>query len=97
MSPHEKDENLDQGVIDSFGHEWATFDYGETETHSVRLNQDIEYTGYEIIDLYHSGWENNEGGDGIISFDFEERTVLITHNQNYEGDFHEHLGEFKLV
>ena len=32
MSPHEKDENLDQGVIDSFGHEWATYDYGETET-----------------------------------------------------------------
>ncbi len=31
MSPHEKDENLDQGVIDSFGHEWATFDYGETD------------------------------------------------------------------
>jgi SAM-dependent methyltransferase len=29
---HKKDENLDQGVIDSFGHEWATFDYGETET-----------------------------------------------------------------
>ena len=32
MSPHKKDENLDQGVIDSFGHEWATFDYGETDT-----------------------------------------------------------------
>jgi len=32
VSPHEKDENLDQGVIDSFGHEWATFDYGETDT-----------------------------------------------------------------
>ena len=32
MSPHKKDENLDQGVIDSFGHEWATFDYGENET-----------------------------------------------------------------
>jgi SAM-dependent methyltransferase len=28
----DKDENLDQGVIDSFGHEWATFSYGETET-----------------------------------------------------------------
>jgi SAM-dependent methyltransferase len=28
----DKDENLDQGVIDSFGHEWATFDYGETDT-----------------------------------------------------------------
>ena len=32
MSPHKKDQNLDQGVIDSFGHEWATFDYGETDT-----------------------------------------------------------------
>jgi len=32
VSQHEKDENLDQGVIDSFGHEWAAFDYGETDT-----------------------------------------------------------------
>ena len=32
MTSHKRDENLDQGVIDSFGHEWATFDYGETET-----------------------------------------------------------------
>lgn len=32
MTSRKKDENLDQGVIDSFGHEWATFDYGETET-----------------------------------------------------------------
>ena len=32
MTSHKRDENLDQGVIDSFGHEWVTFDYGETET-----------------------------------------------------------------
>jgi len=32
VSPDKKDKNLDQRVIDSFGHEWATFDYGETET-----------------------------------------------------------------
>ena len=32
MTSRKKDENLDQGVIDSFGHEWATFNYGETET-----------------------------------------------------------------
>ena len=32
MSPRKKDENLDQRVIDSFGYEWATFNYGETET-----------------------------------------------------------------
>lgn len=32
MTSRKRDENLDQGVIDSFGHEWVTFDYGETET-----------------------------------------------------------------
>jgi len=28
----DRDENLDQSVIDGFGHEWAAFDYAETET-----------------------------------------------------------------
>ncbi len=37
MTPHQRDENLNQGVIDAFGHESATFDYGETET-SKTLN-----------------------------------------------------------
>ncbi len=32
MNQHNRDKNIDQGVIDSFGHEWATFDYGEAET-----------------------------------------------------------------
>ena len=32
MSQRDKDENLDQGVIDGFGHEWAAFDYTESET-----------------------------------------------------------------
>ena len=32
MTPPKRDENLDQGVINSFGREWATFDYSETET-----------------------------------------------------------------
>ena len=32
VSQRDKDENLDQGVIDGFGHEWAAFDYAETET-----------------------------------------------------------------
>ena len=27
MSQYEKDQNLDQQVIDSFGYEWTAFDY----------------------------------------------------------------------
>jgi SAM-dependent methyltransferase len=34
-----RDENLDQGVIDAFGHEWATFDYGETDTSAALDDQ----------------------------------------------------------
>jgi SAM-dependent methyltransferase len=41
VTSHKKDENLDQGVIDSFGHEWATFDYGEAET-TEALNAQFE-------------------------------------------------------
>jgi SAM-dependent methyltransferase len=32
VSQRDKDENLDQGVIDGFGYEWATFDYAKVET-----------------------------------------------------------------
>ena len=32
VSQRDINENIDQGVIDTFGHEWAAFDYAETET-----------------------------------------------------------------
>jgi len=43
MSKHEKDQNLDQEVIDSFGHEWAAFDYAETETDEALDAQFMAY------------------------------------------------------
>lgn len=43
MSQRDKDENLDQSVIDSFGHEWAAFDYTETETADAL---DAQFTAY---------------------------------------------------
>jgi len=43
VSQYGKDENLDQGVIDSFGHEWAAFDYAETETTEALNTQFLAY------------------------------------------------------
>ena len=43
MSQHEKDQNLDQQVIDSFGHEWAAFDYAESETDDAL---DTQFSAY---------------------------------------------------
>ncbi len=49
MSQPDKDENLDQGVIDGFGHEWAAFDYAETDTTEAL---DTQFTAYcSPIDL----------------------------------------------
>jgi SAM-dependent methyltransferase len=43
MSQHEKDQNLDQQVIDSFGQEWAAFDYAESETDEALDSQFLAY------------------------------------------------------
>ena len=43
MSKYEKDQNLDQQVIDSFGHEWAAFDYAESETDEALDSQFLAY------------------------------------------------------
>jgi SAM-dependent methyltransferase len=61
VPPHKKDENLDQGVIDSFGHEWATFDYGESET-TEALN--AQFNAYcTPIDLSQFDPKNSVAGD----------------------------------
>jgi len=72
-------------------------DYGDTDHGSVKINNDIEYIGYEVIAIYYSGWENNEGGDGRITFDFENKTVTLHHTENIEDSETEEIGEFKLI
>ncbi len=61
MTQHKKDENIDQGVIDSFGHEWATFNYGETET-AEALNAQF-YAYCAPIDLSHFDPKNSIAAD----------------------------------
>ncbi len=61
MTQHKRDENIDQGVIDSFGHEWATFDYGETETAEALNAQFDAYCA--PIDLSKFDPKNSIAGD----------------------------------
>ncbi len=61
MTQHKRDKNIDQGVIDSFGHEWAAFDYGETET-AEALN--VQFDAYcAPIDLSHFDPKNSIAAD----------------------------------
>ena len=43
MNQDKKDQNLDQQVIDSFGHEWSAFDYSESETDDAL---DTQFSAY---------------------------------------------------
>jgi SAM-dependent methyltransferase len=54
MSQHKKDQNLDQQVIDSFGHEWAAFDYAESETDEALDTQFMAYCTPIDLTLFNS-------------------------------------------
>ena len=71
-------------------------DSGQIEE-PVDLPQDIEYLGYEIIDVYHSGWENNEGADGRIIINFNEKTISLYHQHYYEEGEKVELEKYQLV
>ena len=61
MSQREKDENLDQNVIDGFGHEWAAFNYTETETAEAL---DAQFAAYcAPLDLSQFDPETSVAGD----------------------------------
>ena len=61
MSAQGKDENLDQGVINSFGHEWAVFDYSEAQTNEALDAQFLAYC--EPIDLSQFNPETSLAAD----------------------------------
>ena len=61
MSAQGKDENLDQEVINSFGHEWAAFDYSETKTNEAL---DAQFRAYcAPIDLSQFNPETSLAAD----------------------------------
>jgi hypothetical protein len=61
------------------------------------LNQKLEYAIYELIDVYHSGWEINEGSTGTIYINFEKQTITIYHSQNSEDAIHKELVTIDLL
>jgi hypothetical protein len=57
----------------------------------------LENITYEILDVYYSGWEINEGSTGNIVYDFENEMVTINHNLFENSTFGVELGEIKLT
>lgn len=60
-------------------------------------SNDVETLGYEIIELFYSGWENNEGSDGTLLIDCDNKKITLTHTQYFEEDLFEEGDEIRLV
>jgi len=72
--------------------------YGDSgHIDDTHYSADIETIGYEVIDLFYSGWENNEGSDGTILIDCDEKKVILNHTYYSEEDIFEEGGEIRLV
>ena len=61
MIRSDKDENLDQDVIDGFGREWAAFDYAKTNAKVALDNQFKSYCS--LIDLAQFNSESAVAAD----------------------------------
>ena len=53
-------------------------------TRSDYPNQ-LENWMYRELNQY-GGWENNEGGQGDFHFNFDKKTIRLTHGENYENE-----------
>jgi hypothetical protein len=71
-------------------------DSGEIDS-SLPYSDDILNIAYEIIDLFHGGWENNEGADGQIIIDFAKKEIRLYHEMHYEEPEYEHIVDIKIV
>lgn len=58
----------------------------ESENGQSDLTEIMEEISYECLDLFHSGWENNEGSSGRMTFDFKNQKFDVFHGQNYENE-----------
>lgn len=94
----------DKSIIENWKNEYGnvinvTYDGGGDSgqiNDSDKYSEDFEYAIYEIIDLYHSGWEINEGSAGEILINFTDQLIKISHNQNTEDSFIKELPTIKL-
>jgi hypothetical protein len=65
--------------------------YGNREkvdrsTHTV--SDAIETLVYAFIEETHSGWENDGGAHGDVTFDVGNRTITLDYNERYTGSLY---------
>ncbi|MFT8952919.1 MAG: DUF6878 family protein [Gluconobacter sp.] len=60
--------------------DWSS---AETTNHTAPLSEVMETLAMQYVAVEHSGWENNEGGSGEVTFDPVTDTITVSHTENY--------------
>jgi hypothetical protein len=99
------EEHVTEKLFDEVSQDTPTWNFGDQSKRPYKkLNNDefvqsmIDHNeGRTNFELYHSGWENNDGADGQIIIDLENKKIQLYHTSYYSEDEEEDLGELKLI
>ena len=65
----------------------STYDYSTLATvasvEDVALQEAVQDYAIDRVNSLHGGWENNDGGEGTVTFDVPGGTVQVDHGQHY--------------
>ncbi len=62
-----------------------------------RSTPQLEDIAYEALEMFHAGWEINEGSSGSMNFNFEDQTFSVTHYQNIENEVEDFYKSFSFA
>ena len=57
----------------------------------------LEDIAYEALEMFHAGWEINEGSSGSMTFNFENQTFIIDHYTNIEEEVEDFYKSFSFA
>ena len=64
---------------------------------SKKSTNELENIAYEALELFHAGWEINEGSNGSMTFNFDDQTFTIEHYQNIEDEEQDFYKSFSFA
>lgn len=69
----------------------------QSDKGSKKSTNELENIAYEALELFHAGWEINEGSSGTMIFNFDDRTFTVEHYQNIEDEVQDFYKSFSFA
>ena len=61
-----------------------------------KSTNELENIAYEALEIFHAGWEINEGSNGSMTFNFDDQTFTVEHYQNIEDEIQDFYKSFSF-